>query len=198
MDDPRLSFLVSQFTPEGLAGNPPIGFGDQYLFFVGYDDCHGILHHLIPLEKLMFKLNMFGFDDDELNGDILGLFTNPQVHVQGTLDRSQAGGVHEKKLILFNQQHDPVDWANSFVVGQSATKDISHTKGGVFASLGIGFEGSMNWSNSGEGTGINLKPGKQPAGFHAQNNTLLLSTNPVFLSRFSARLDIEHAIARSQ
>ena len=31
-----------------------------------------------------------------------------------------------------------------------------------------------------------------------QNNTLLISTNPVFLTRFSARLDAEHLTAVKQ
>jgi hypothetical protein len=57
----------------------------------------------------------------------------------------------------------------------------------------------MNWSASGEGAGISLKADvKNPAGFKAQNNTLLVSTNPVFLQRFSARLDIEHQIGLTQ
>lgn len=43
-DDPRLAEL-GQFTPEGVL-TP--GYGDHYLFFVGRDDVHGILHHLIP------------------------------------------------------------------------------------------------------------------------------------------------------
>jgi hypothetical protein len=57
----------------------------------------------------------------------------------------------------------------------------------------------MNWSSSGEGTGISLTPGDpQKPGFVAQNNTLLISTNSVFLSRFSARLDSEHLIGIAQ
>jgi hypothetical protein len=92
-----------------------------------------------------------------------------------------------------------VRFAESVAIIQSATHDISHTKGGVLAALGWGFEGSTNWSRQGEGTGISLKADvKNPKGFHAQNNTLLVSTNPVFLSRFTARLDIEHQIGLAQ
>ncbi len=194
MDDPRLAQL-GQFTPEGML-TP--GYGDHYLFLVGRDDCHSILHTLIPAETLAFKLNMFGYDDDELNQDILGLMGNPNVRVQGSLDRSQAGGVHEKVIL----EHDlavRADFYNSFVVMQSATHQISHTKGGVLVGQGIGFEGSMNWSSSGEGSGINLHPDATPTpGFKAQNNTLLVSTNPVFLARFSARLDAEHVTGLQQ
>jgi len=194
MDDPRLAAL-GQFTPEGQLS---IGYGDHYLFMVGRDDCHSILHFLLPRETMVLRLNMFGYDDDELNADIVGLMKNPNVRVQGTLDRSQAGGVHERKILALNVANDP-DFYNSFVVGQSATHQISHTKGGVMSALGIGFEGSMNWSDSGEGTGISLKPEAKPKpGFKAQNNSLLVSTNPIFLRRFSDRLDTEHVIAVQQ
>jgi hypothetical protein len=192
-DDPRLAAL-GQYTPEGTL-TP--GHGDSYLFMVGRDDCHGILHHLIPAETMCLKINMFGYDDEELNADIIRLLGNPNVRVQATLDKSQAGGVHEK-AILDEDRKLGATFYNSFVIGQSATHQISHTKGGVLVGQGIGFEGSMNWSGSGEGTGINLKPGKPAPGFKAQNNTLLVSTNPVFLSRFSARLDAEHITAMQQ
>jgi hypothetical protein len=195
MDDPRLAVL-GQFTPEGFL-TP--GYGDHYLFMVGRDDCHGILHYLIPKETMAFKMNMFGYDDDELNQDIMDLMKNPNVHVQVSLDRSQAGGVHEKKIVALDEQLDSVDFYNSFCILQSDTHQISHTKGGILVAQGIGFEGSMNWSNSGEGTGISLKPDvANSPGFKAQNNTLLVSTNPVFLARFSARLDTEHAVGRAQ
>jgi hypothetical protein len=195
MDDPRLAPL-GQFTPEE-ALTP--GYGDHYLFLVGRDDCHSILHYLIPQESLFFKFNMFGFDDDILNADVMALFQDPGVQVQASLDRSQAGGVHEKKIIAYDEQHDPTDFSNSFVILESATHQISHTKGGVLVGQSIGFEGSMNWSDSGEGTGISLKADiKNPTGFKAQNNTLLVSVNPIFLARFTAQLDAEHQIGKAQ
>lgn len=194
-DDPRLQVL-GQFTPEGVLSP---GYGDSYLFLVGRDDCHGILHYLIPEEKRYFRLNMFGFDDEELNQDILNLFKDPSIHVQVSLDRSQASGVHEKKLVEADETKDPTDFSSSFCILESATHQISHTKGGVLSGLGIYFEGSMNWSNSGEGTGISLKlDSTQPRGYKAQNNTLLISTNPTNLLRFAEQLDAEHKIGLAQ
>lgn len=194
-DDPRLTALAG-FTPEGYLVP---GYGDHYLFMVGRDDCHSILHYLITHEKLFFKFNMFGYDDDQLNDDIIRLFEDPSVHVQASLDRSQASGAHERAIIARDEQIDPVDFNNSFVILESATHQISHTKGGVLLGQGIGFEGSANWSTSGEGTGISLKADvANPKGFKAQNNTLLVSTNPVFLGRFSAQLDAEHQIGLAQ
>jgi hypothetical protein len=194
-DDARLAVL-GRFTPSGIL-TP--GYGDHYLFFVGHDDVHGILHYLIPKETLWLKLNMFGFDDQELNDDIMSLFKNPSVKVQISLDKSQAGGVHERTILEADKSKDPTDFSNSFCILQSATHQISHTKGGVLLSQSIGFEGSTNWSSSGEGTGISLKADvKNPAGFKAQNNTLLVSTNPIFIARFTARLDAEHQIGLKQ
>lgn len=195
MDDPRLAVL-GIFTPEGKL-TP--GYGDHYLFFVGRDDVHSILHSLIPEETLEFKFNMFGYDDDELNTDIMNLFKNPGVKVQASLDKSQAGGVHEKKIIALDEAQDNNNFSNSFCILQSDTHQISHTKGGIFVAQGIGFEGSTNWSSSGEGTGISLSADVyNPVGFKAQNNTLLVSVNPVFLTRFTHQLDVEHQVGLKQ
>ena len=194
MDDPRILALA----PYVYGGVMTPGFGDHYLFLVGRDDCHGILHHLIPQEQMAFKFNQFGYDDEELDADIYQLMQSPAVRVQATLDRSQAGGVHERVIIAADVAKNPTFY-NSFAIGQSETHQISHTKGGVLVGQGIGYEGSMNWSASGEGIGISLKPDQPNApGFKAQNNTLLISTNPVFVSHFGARLDAEHITAMQQ
>lgn len=194
-DDPRLAELGT-FTPEGSL-TP--GYGDHYLFFVGRDDVHGILLHLLQREKLAFRLNMFGYDDQELNDAILALFQNPGVFVQISLDRSQAGGVLESRIIAADQAKDPRDFSSSFAILESASHQISHTKGGVLSGQSLWFEGSTNWSASGEGTGISLKADvKNPPGFKAQNNTLLVSANPVGLIRFQAQLDAEHRIGLAQ
>ena len=194
-DDARLSIL-GRFTPEGTLTQ---GYGNHYLFFVGRDDVHSILLYLIQRETLGFKMNMFGYDDQELNDAILNLFKNPSVQVQISLDKSQAGGVHEKQIIAADEAKDPKDFSSSFCILQSATHQISHTKGGILVGQGVWFEGSTNWSASGEGAGIPLKAdAKNPSGFKAQNNTLLVSTNPVGLSRFSHQLDAEHKIGLGQ
>ena len=43
---------------------------DFHLFYVGRDDVHDILKHVLSRVSVSLYLNMFGFDDDELN-DIL-------------------------------------------------------------------------------------------------------------------------------
>jgi hypothetical protein len=201
VDDNRLVALGT-YTPEGYL-TP--GYGDHYLFFVGRDDVHGILLWLLTRETMGLKFNMFGYDDAELNGAILALMASPNVAVQGTLDKSQAGGPAERAILASDLKDNP-DFYNSFVITTSATHQISHTKGGVLIAQGLWFEGSANWSGSGEGTGIKLAAGTglnaardTPApGFKAQNNTLLVSANPVGLTRFGARLDVEHRTGMQQ
>jgi hypothetical protein len=193
VDDALLATL-GQYTPEGKL---MAGYGDHYLFFVGRDDVHGILLELITSETLGFKMNMFGYDDQDLNDAILALFKIPSIHVQISLDKSQAGGVHERSILEADKANP--DFANSFCIVESATHQISHTKGGVLAAQGIYFEGSTNWSSAGEGTGISLKSNvANPPGFRAQNNTLLVSANPVNRIRFATQLDVEHNIGLSQ
>jgi hypothetical protein len=189
-DDPRLA-AFGKYTPEGVL-TP--GYIDHYLFFAGRDDVHGVLLDLLVRETMGLKFNQFGYDDQALNDAIVALMKNPNVAVQGTLDKSQAGGVHERAILAQDVANDP-DFYNSFVVTTSATNQISHTKGGVLTGQGLGWEGSTNWSASGEGTGISVDVMKKPApGYRAQNNSLLVSSNPVFISRFGARLDVEHRV----
>lgn len=164
---------------------------DFRVLYVGRDDVHGALKHVLERCMRQLKMNMFGYDDDELNAIISRLINDDDVFVQGTLDKSQAAGAHERKIIA---GWDPKVRA-SFAIGQSATHQISHTKGGVVDGL-VGWEGSTNWSGSGEGTIV--APDGSNTGRKSQNNTCAFYTNPVEIAKFSAELDEEHAVALQQ
>jgi hypothetical protein len=155
--------------------------------------------YLLTHEKLGFDFNQFGFDDPQINDAIMLMLHNPSITVQATLDKSQASGAHERVILASDEAQSPTAFGNSFAIGESATHQISHTKGGVFVGQGIAYEGSTNWSASGEGVGVSLKADvKNPVGFKAQNNTVLVSTNPILISRFQRQLLVEHRIAQSQ
>jgi hypothetical protein len=186
---------LAQYTKEGAFG--PTASADFRVFYVGRDDVHGVLMHLFSRARLSVKMNMFGYDDDELNQVLFDLAEDPTVMVQVTLDKSQAGGVHEKTILASDTAADPAAYAADFAVGQSDTHQISHTKGGVLDGI-VAFEGSTNWSASGEGTGITLNQTRQNRGFKAQNNTLTVYINAYEIAKFAARLDYEHAVAASQ
>ncbi len=172
------------------AGSSP----DVRMFYVGKDDVHGVLVTLIGMARVSLKLNMFGYDDDELDSEIRKKVDDEHVYVQGTLDKSQSGGVHEKKIL---EGWDEAMRA-SMAIGQSATHQITHTKGGVIDGA-VMFEGSTNWSASGEGAGIKLgKDAEQPPGFKAQNNTLSVIVSAPLVAEFSAELDDEHTTVLHQ
>ena len=177
------------------------GYGQIYYFFVGRDDVHNVIKQLIEQEKLGIIGNMFGFDDQELNDAILAKFADPHCQVQITLDKSQAGGVHEASILKADETNPNCSnsFATDFAIGESETHQISHTKSFVFLGQGIFFGGSTNWSSSGEGTGVSLKLGAVlPKGFKAQNNQLDVCSNLVNLIRVRKQLDDEHQTAKAQ
>lgn len=112
-----------------------------------------------------------------------------------TLDKSQAGGKHERQLIELDQSTEDglAAFNTHFVIGQSATHQISHTKGFIVDSK-VGAEGSTNWSASGEGTFVvTAHPGG--SGYKAQNNTQSVFTDTDTIARFQAELIQEHLAA---
>lgn len=186
---------LSRFT-HPLVTIPPTA--DHWLFFVGRDDVHGILKLLLKSVTSSLYLNMFGYDDDELNAHVLELLQEPAVTTLITLDKSQAGGVHERTLLATDAATDAAGYRASVVVGTSSTDQITHTKGGTIDGR-ISFEGSTNWSTSGEGTFLLGKPDAGGAGYKAQNNTLTVCSDAAeTVARFTAELIAEHVAAAAQ
>jgi hypothetical protein len=197
---------LQQFSREGVYSNT--ASKDFHLFYVGRDNVHEILKYVLSRVRVSLYLNMFGFDDDELNSILMGKVTDPTVTMLITLDKSQAGGVHEKSLIAADQKLNLAAFNTHFVIGQSLTGQISHTKGFV-ADGKVGAEGSTNWSASGEGIFVNgtwnisgpgaasgpVNPGK---GYKAQNNTQSIFTDQDTINRFQTELIAEHMIATKQ
>jgi hypothetical protein len=185
---------LAQFTKE--AAYSTIASKDVHLFYVGRDDVHDLLKYILSRVTMSLYLNMFGFDDSELNNILMQKALNPAVTMLITLDKSQAGGVHEKALLAADQAYNLAAYNTHFVIGESATHQISHTKGFV-ADGRLAAEGSTNWSTSGEGTFvITGKPGGP--GYVAQNNTQSVITDPDTIVRFQTELIAEHMIAQSQ
>ena len=187
---------LAVYTAEQAFG--PTASPDFRVFYVGRDDVHGVLMHLFTRVTLSVKMNMFGYDDDDLNNVLIGLVKSPSVLVQVTLDRSQSSVAQSKR------RSSAPTWRRtrraSPTTSQSAIPPPARSatpKGGVLDGI-VAFEGSTNWSSSGEGTGISLTAAKQGPGFKAQNNTLAVYTNQYEIAKFAARLDYEHAVAASQ
>jgi hypothetical protein len=185
---------LQQYTQEKAFS--PTASKDFHLFFVGRDDVHDILKYVLSRVRVSLYLNMFGYDDAELNDILMAKVLDPNVTMLITLDKSQAGGKHEKALIDADRQHELAAFNTHFAIGQSSTHQISHTKGFV-ADGKVGGEGSVNWSASGEGTFVVTgKPGG--SGYKAQNNTHTIFTDPDSVNRFQTELIAEHMTAENQ
>jgi hypothetical protein len=183
---------LAKHTAEGEYS--PNASKDFHLFYVGRDNVHEILKQILSNVTVSLYMNMFGFDDNELNDVIMKLVHDPLITVVITLDKSQAGGVHERKLLESDAAKDPIGYSTHFVIGNSATHQISHTKGFVADGI-IGGEGSTNWSTSGEGTFV-VKGHAGGIGYRAQNNTQTIFTCPDAVTRFQAQLLTEHLAAK--
>ena len=135
---------------------------------------HELLVALLSSAQHSIVVNMFGYDDDELNKIIQAKLANEHVYVQMSLDRSQAAGVHEKQILA---NWDNNAFGNSIAIGTSSVHNaISHLKivivDGVYT-----VKGSTNWSLSGE---------------QQQDNELTLSRNAVIAAETRAILDLNH------
>jgi hypothetical protein len=89
---------------------------DVHLFYVGRDDVHDILKHILSRVSISLYLNMFGFDDSELNNIIMEKVLNPSVTVMITLDASQSNGVHEKALIAADEKYNLAAFNTHFAI----------------------------------------------------------------------------------
>jgi phosphatidylserine/phosphatidylglycerophosphate/cardiolipin synthase-like enzyme len=163
---------LGEYKAEGrfLEGYP----SDERTFFAPRDDVHGLLVALLGTAQHSIVVNMFGYDDDELNKIIQDKLADEHVFVQMSLDRSQAAGVHEKQILARWSNNA---FGNSIAIGTSSVHNaISHLKivivDGVYT-----VKGSTNWSLSGE---------------QQQDNELTLSRNAVIAAETRAILDLNH------
>jgi phosphatidylserine/phosphatidylglycerophosphate/cardiolipin synthase-like enzyme len=147
---------------------------DQRTFFAPRDNVHGLLVAVLASAQHSIVVNMFGYDDDDLNSIIQAKLADQKVYVQMSLDRRSAAGKHERE-ILAKWKNDA--FGNSIAIGTSSKRNaISHLKivivDGVYT-----VKGSTNWSLSGE---------------QEQDNELTLSRNAVIAAETRAVLDLNH------
>lgn len=146
---------------------------DVRTFYSPVDDVHGLLTSLLASTQESLVINMYGYDDDDLNDIILAKITDEHIFVQMSLDKTQAAGVHEREL-LATWNHDLI--GNSIAIGESTKGAISHMKivivDGVYT-----VRGSTNWSLAGE---------------QKQDNELTVHNNAVIAAETRAELDRNH------
>ncbi len=155
---------------------------------------HDILKYVLSRVTVSLYLNMFGYDDKELNDILMAKALDSKVTMLITLDKSQTGTKTEAALLPADKAHNLSAFNTHFVVGNSSTGQISHTKGFV-ADGRVAAEGSTNWSISGEGVFVLTGTPGGP-GYKAQNNTQSVITDQDTVTRFAAELIAEHMAAQ--
>src|SRR6516162_3153768 len=75
---------LQQYTQEKAYSNT--ASKDFHLFYIGRDDVHDILKHVLSRVSVSLYLNMFGFDDEELNNILMTLAAVPSIMTMYTLD----------------------------------------------------------------------------------------------------------------
>ncbi len=148
-------------------------------FYSPEDQVHEVLAAVIGSARRSIALAMFGYDDDELAALLATALDNPAMFVQITLDKSQAGGVHEK-AILAKYKHEMT--GNSVAIGTSEHSAIMHRKMVIVDGVWR-ISGSTNWSTSGESL---------------QDNELTVIYDATVCAEARTVLDIEHDHALAQ
>lgn len=152
---------------------------DFRTFWAPRDSIHQLLLDLLNSAQHSIVLNMFGYDDDELDSIIRMKITDPTIYIQMSLDKTQSKGVHERD-ILSKWNNDAI--GTSIAVGTSCNHAISHLKICIVDGI-YTVKGSTNWSISGE---------------EKQDNELTLSRNAIVAAEARTILDINHDFMLSQ
>jgi hypothetical protein len=154
----------------------PTGYPDDTATYFSPADgpgIHRLIVDLINAAAHSVVLNLYGYDDDEADGALQKATLNPNVYFQMSLDKSQAGGVHEREL-LAKWNSDQI--GTSVAIGQSVKHAISHLKVMIVDGLWV-VSGSTNWSLSGE---------------TQQDNELRVTQNAVLAAQYRSILDVNH------
>ncbi|HEY2603163.1 MAG TPA: phospholipase D-like domain-containing protein [Thermoleophilaceae bacterium] len=171
---------ATQFSWEGLdkfkrdgrfiAHYPP----NVKAFYSPDDDIHGLLSELLASAEQSIVINMFGYDDTDLDAIIKSKLTNEHVYVQMSLDRSQSKSGKTERQILTAWDND--DFGNSIAIGTSSKHAISHLKMVIVDGI-YTVKGSTNWSLGGE---------------QKQDNELTVCNSAVVAAEARAVLDRNH------
>jgi hypothetical protein len=141
--------------------------------FAPIDRVHEALVSLCTGASLSISAAIYGWDDDEIDALFRAKLEQEGLPVTLALDKSQAGGVHERKILA---AWHPDQIGNAIVIGHSSKGAISHDKMIVLDGQ-VTIAGSTNLSESGESK---------------QNNEAVIVWDPVFAAEARARIDCIH------
>jgi hypothetical protein len=166
---------LAQFTREkSYSSNAS---SDFHLFFVGRDNVHEILKYVLSRTQVSLYLNMFGYDDSELNDIVMQKVLDP--HITVLICRLRHPFHNRPVPHAPNQSHERV--CRRWQGRRRRFDQLVHLWQGQFVA----------------GT-YYVKDQIAGAGYKAQNNTQTIITDPDSVIRFQAELIAEHLAARDE
>jgi phosphatidylserine/phosphatidylglycerophosphate/cardiolipin synthase-like enzyme len=143
-------------------------------FYSPDDNVHELLKSLLGSAEQSLVINMFGYDDTDLDDIVKSKLVNEHVYVQVSLDRSQSqsGKTERQILAAWNNEY----FGNSIAIGTSSKHAISHLKMAIVDGI-YTVKGSTNWSLGGE---------------QKQDNELTVTNSAVVAAEARAVLDRNH------
>jgi len=140
--------------------------------FAPIDKVHEAFVSLCGSASLSIAAALYGWDDEEIDA-LFRAKLESEIPVSLSLDKSQAGGTHEKAILT---RWKPEQIGNSVAIGKSSRGAISHDKMIVLDGQ-VTIAGSTNLSESGESK---------------QNNEAVIVWDAVFAAEARARIDVIH------
>src|SRR5208283_3774711 len=113
---------LDQFKKAGFLKEYPL---DIKRFFAPDDNVHGAVMAVVKSAGVSLAASFFGWDDDEINALFMDAMLNESLPVQLALDKTQAGGVHEREIL---KKWPTQIIGNEIVIGQSRLHAINHLK----------------------------------------------------------------------
>ena len=136
-----------------------------------------------------------GTDDAALNAECMRCATDPAITTVITLEKAQAGTVHEKTILKSDAAKSPAAFNTHVVLGESVSRTSDQPHQGWCARWTGRVRRLDQLERPGEGTFV-TRDSRAGLAYRAQNNTLCVFIDPDTVALPTAELIAEHLAVR--